>query len=101
MRCPSKPRHARMKQVAPASRRQRHARAPFDALERADVGEEALPAAIDEEVAAEAVPDALEHEDAVIDIGDAAVLLDGRGEPSRHDLHVTSEPRAEPPHEAV
>src|SRR5260221_11825546 len=92
---PSKPRHMRIRQVAartePALGRQRHARVPLDGLERADVGEEALPAAIDEDVAAEAVPYAIEHENAVIDIGDAAPFLAGPADQPRQQLHGLAE----------
>src|SRR6266849_2310514 len=102
---PSKPRHLGLKEAAAraesALRRQCHACAPLDGLEDADVGEEALPATVDEDLAAEAVPDAVEHEDAVIDIGDAAVLLDGRADQPRQDLHRVAEHHAEPAHEAA
>src|SRR6185437_7593625 len=83
------------------SGRQRHARPPLDRLEGADMGEEALPTAIDEDVTAEAVPDVVEHEDAVIDIGDAAILLDGGADQPRQDLGAVAERRTEPAHEAA
>src|SRR5690349_8201134 len=81
--------------------RERHARLPLDGLEGADIGQEALPAAIDEDVAAEAVPDAVEHQDAVIDIGDAAILLDGRADQPRQDPRAVAQRYAEPAHEAA
>src|SRR5262249_37027333 len=79
----------------------RDARLPAERLQCRHVGEEALAAAIDENLTGKTVPEPIEREKSVIDLRGAAILLARRADEARHQLEALGERRAKPAHEAA
>src|ERR1700744_6129547 len=79
----------------------RDAQLPFDRFERADIGDKALTAGIDEDVAREIVPSAVEDQHAGIGAEFAAIILALDPLLAQHDPRLEAEPLIEPAHEAA